>query len=177
MKNNISVILLLLISVLSFSQEEKEHEEHKEGVEKENEEEFGHHALLEERSFTFGLGVPYSFVLDAPGINSRFYYNIGEQICLGPEFSYFKKDEEAIYDMNFIGHYIFETKIAGVYPLAGVNYTIETSEYETERAFGLVAGAGLHRSFNRIMLFAEYSHVFSELHDDFATLGVMYHFK
>ena len=177
MKNRIFISLFLFISIISFSQHEENthHEDSKSETEKS---EFDHHALLEERSFTFGLGLPYSFVLNAPGINSRFYYNIGEHICFGPEFSFFSTDEENIYDINFVGHYIFETKIAGIYPLAGANYTIETfEEEETEEAFGLVTGIGLHRAFNRFIVFGEYSHVFSELSDDFVTVGVMYHFK
>lgn len=140
------------------------------------EEEFDHHCLLPAKSWSLGVGVPYSFHAESVGFNSRFYYNIGHAFCFGPEFSYFKTDELQLLDFDFLAHYIFETPITGVYPLLGVNYTAEEEHGHGEGAFGVVFGGGLHRNFSALTVFAEYAHVQSELADDFVTLGVMYTF-
>jgi len=129
-----------------------------------------------ENSFTAAIGLPYSFHLKSLGINTRLYYNIGEHICFGPEVSFFKKNETSILELNFVGHYIFEIKHIGVYPLLGINYTIEKESFFKEEELGLVVGVGAHKNFNKIMLFVEYSHIESHLKDDFATIGLMYHF-
>ena len=109
------------------------------------------------------------------------YYNIGEQICFGPEYSYFRNDEYEIVDFNFLGHYIFETKLVGIYPLFGANYTAETDRTglveETEESFGLVFGAGVHRNFKKVVVFAEYSRVELGIDDQFLTVGLMYFLK
>lgn len=126
--------------------------------------------------FTIALSAPYSFKSSSLGINSRFYYNISNKICFGPEFSYFKKDEFSVLDFNFVGHYIFEYKSIGFYPLAGLNYTIENELLVTEKEFGVVFGAGLHKRFNKLFVFGEYSHVQSRLKDSFVTVGIMYSF-
>lgn len=136
----------------------------------------GHHCFFEERTVSFGLGLPYSFQAQALGMNARLYYNMGHRFCFGPEFSYFKTDELEILDVDFIAHYIFETPFTGVYPLLGVNYTRETEHGHKEAAPGLVVGAGLHRNFGSFTGFAEYSRVQSELADNFVTAGLMYTF-
>lgn len=131
-----------------------------------------------ETSFTAAISLPYSFHLNTIGINPRLYYNIGEHICFGPEASYFKKDDISILDLNFVGHYIFEIKQIGVYPLVGLNYTIENEPMHKEEELGFVFGAGFHKGFNKLMLFSEYSHVQSHLNiDDFITVGSMIHFE
>ncbi|MFT5779715.1 MAG: hypothetical protein ACI837_002674 [Crocinitomicaceae bacterium] len=145
---------------------------HEEEVENEN-----HHCLFKKNSISIGLAPTYSFPLNSLGVNTRVYYNVGERLCFGPEFSYLKKGEESIYDFNFIGHFIFETKIAGIYPLIGANYTVEKIHDESEEAFGIVFGGGFHRNFNWITVFAEYSHIESHLRDDFATIGFMINIK
>jgi len=154
---------LLLLPAISFSQE--------------TEEEFDHHCLVKENSFTLGLGAVYSLELESVGINSRFYYNVGEHICFGPEFSFVKSNTKQILDLDLVGHYIFETKLVGIYPLVGVNYTSENEDIIKEEAFGVVFGAGLHRNVKNIGFFAEYAHVESKLADDFITLGLFYFIK
>jgi hypothetical protein len=146
-------------------------------TEEKGEEGFEHHCLFEEKSMTIGLGTSYSFELESVGINSRVYYNLGEHLCMGPEFSYFKKGEETVYDFDLVAHYIFETKFAGLYPLAGFNYTIEENEHHTEKEAGCVFGAGAHRNFNKLTVFLEYAHVESKLADDFITVGLMINLK
>lgn len=165
MKNCLMTILLLS-SFVVFSQSELESVEGK-----------GHHCKFEEKTLTIGAGIPYSFDLELAGFNSRVYYNVGEFICFGPEFSFFEKEDESVYDFNLVGHYIFETRWAGVYPLVGVNYTIEKVHGYSEKEFGLVAGVGAHRNFNKVTLFTEYAHVQSALPDNIITIGLMFTFK
>lgn len=137
-----------------------------------------HHCLVEQNSFSFGLGVPYSFEVKTAGLNFRLYHNTGESLCFGPEFSFFKKDEVLIWDVDMIVHYIIETPWVGVYPVAGINYTKEIEENNTyEDAFGLLWGAGVHRNLKNITLFIEYTRVESQLRDQFITGGLMYRFK
>ena len=83
-----------------------------------------------------------------------------------------------VYDFDFVVHYIFETKLVGIYPLAGVNYIVETEEgHDAERAVGAVFGAGIHRNFNKVTFFGEYARVQSNLDDHLFTFGLMYSFK
>lgn len=159
------IILLFFSSQYTVAQEE------------ENEEEF-HHCLLGESSFILGLGAPYSFELNKVGINTRIYYGMGENICFGPEFSYFKNEEIEIWDIDFVIHYIIETPWLGIYPVAGINYTNESVVGEvSEKEYGFLWGVGMHRNFKKVIAFAEYTRVESPLHDQFVTLGLMYHFK
>ena len=160
------IALFLSLSLESFAQTEEK-----------NEEEFKHHCLFEEQAMTIGLGASYSFELEAVGINSRVYYNLGEHLCMGPEFSYFKKGEKTVYDFDLVVHYIFETKFAGLYPVVGLNYTLEETVHHTEKEAGVVFGAGAHRNFNKLTVFIEYAHVESNLADDFITVGLMIHLK
>ncbi len=145
--------------------------------------ELTHHSNLTENSISIGLGIPYSFEINTVGANIRAYYNIGESICFGTEFSFFKNGEYQIVDFDFIGHYIFETRWVGIYPLIGANFTIERMEHssglnnETNESLGIVFGAGLHRNFKKITLFTEYSRVELGIEDQFFTVGVMYTFK
>jgi hypothetical protein len=138
---------------------------------------YAHHCFFEENSITVGLGVPYSLDLNLGGINARAYYNLGEQFCFGPEVSFFKNNKIELLDFNLIAHYIFETKWIGIYPLVGLNYTSEQFDLETENAFGVVFGVGVHRNFKKVTAFAEYNRVESELPDQFITLGLMYNIK
>lgn len=169
----IVLIGMLLISCFMYTDNYAQ-EQHQ------NEEEFNHHCNLEERSLTLGLGAPYSFGIESIGINFRMYYNIGEQLCFGPEYSYFKNEEYEIIDFDFVGHYIFETKLIGIYPLFGGNYTIENElkpETETEDSFGIIYGVGVHRNFNNLAFFAEYSRVEFGLEDQFVSAGILFLFK
>lgn len=136
-----------------------------------------HHSFFNSHSFSFGLGSAYSFHAEALGINSRIYYNPTKEICFGPELSYVEKGSASILDLNFIGHYVIETPLFGVYPLTGGNYTRETHEGASEDAFGIALGGGMHRNFKAWTIFVEYSHIFSQLKDDFISVGVFYTIK
>ena len=141
-----------------------------------------HPVMMHHQSVTFGLGLPYSFELESPGINSRLYYNIGEKLCFGPEFSMFSNDEVDLIDFDAVVHYIFETPITGIYPVVGINYTIESEDSELhgtteEEAWGVLFGLGVHRNFKKWTCFLEYTRVESDLHDQFSTIGLMYTFK
>jgi hypothetical protein len=137
-----------------------------------------HHCLLGESSLIIGLGVPYSFELKTAGINSRFYYGTGENLCFGPELSYFKKDEVEILDIDFVIHYIIETPWLGIYPVVGINYTKEHEEGHSDKnEYGFLWGIGMHRNLKKIIVFTEYTRIESALHDQFITAGLMYHFK
>ncbi|MFK7968715.1 MAG: hypothetical protein AB8F95_00015 [Bacteroidia bacterium] len=161
-------ILFLLVASSCFAQEESEDDE------------FDHHCHFEGRSLTVGIGVPYAFEIGAPGVNVRMYYNAAERLCFGPEYSYFKNQDVEVIDFDFVGHYIFETKWLGIYPLFGVNYTVEKETHamhEVHEALGLVFGAGVHRNFNKLTVFAEYSNVILGIEDQFVTMGIMYNFN
>ena len=168
MKSLCFLFSLMFISIAAFSQETEDNEEG-EGE--------SSHCYFKKNSVSIGLGMPYSIKIQAVGVNARVYYNMGEAICFGPEFSYFDNGHEEVVDFDFVGHYIFETPWMGIFPLAGVNYTIEKGEHHTEEAFGVVFGAGLHRNFGKISLFGEYAHVESNLNDDFVTIGLFYNIK
>jgi len=171
----ISFFLTLILSLFSIAVNAQHQKA--DGSKEEDEKKEGelHHCLFEEKSVMVAIGAPFSLGLETVGINGRAYYNVGEQICFGPEFSFFKKGEEQVYEINAVGHYIFETKWVGIYPLAGVNYTIEQEEgHDAEQEFGVVFGAGIHRNFKNVTVFGEYSHVESELRDDFVTVGLMF---
>ena len=148
------------------------------GQEHHQEEEFEHHCEFEEGSLTLAIGAPYSFEIESVGVNFRMYYNIGEKICFGPEYSYFRNEEYEIVDFDFIVHYIFETHLVGIYPLFGGNYTVEVDriDEETEEAFGVVYGAGIHRNFSNWTIFAEYSRIELGIDDQFVTVGIMHMF-
>jgi hypothetical protein len=159
------IIAICILNFSAFSQEQAEVEP-------------SHHCLYEEKSLTIGIAGPYSFEIGMVGINARMYYNVGETICFGPEYAYFKTDEVEVVDFDFVGHYIFETPLAGIYPLAGLNYTIEKEldHNETLADFGIVFGAGIHRNLKKLTVFTEYSRVEFGIHDQFLTAGIMYNF-
>lgn len=141
-----------------------------------------HHCFLPEKSYSIGGSAAYPSEFATPGINIRAYRNINHKFCFGPEVSYFSKSaEENLLDFDFVAHYIFDVKPIemGFYPVAGINYAIENTlkHHETETAFGAVLGAGLHRNFNRITLFAEYGHIFSDLKENQFLLGFLYTIK
>lgn len=141
-----------------------------------------HHCLFPESSFTIGGSAIYGFDFDGIGINARVYYNIDERICFGPEFSYLTSSDKSLYDVNLIAHYIFDVKGIGIYPVGGLNYSKENKTTvlhgtESEEAWGIVTGAGVHRNFKRITVFAEYSHHFSTIPDDFLNLGFLLMFN
>ena len=145
------------------------------------EDDFEHHGFFEHKSLTLGVATPYSFELNSLGVNLRMYHNVNENICFGPEVSYFKNGESEIVDFDFVMHYIFETPLVGIYPLLGANYTVETEKHlqetETLAKAGMVYGLGMHRNIKRITFFMEYSRVEWGITDQFITAGLMYNFN
>ena len=120
------------------------------------------------------------------GINIRAYYGVNDHFCFGPEATFFPKttiDDNyklSISEFNFNGHYAIELAHRfGIYPLAGINYTIEQKEEnrldglhtEQEEALGINYGAGFHYSLGRTFLFAEFKGVSGKLNDEFITIG------
>ena len=123
------------------------------------------------------------------GVNFRGYYGPNEVLCFGPEVSIFpyqeiSEDEElSLIDLNINAHYVFEIAHGlGLYPIGGVNYSIEntrgTIPTNTEAvrisALGLNYGAGLHFNLNKVFLYAEYKGIISELSAPFITAGVIF---
>lgn len=166
----IITLFLLLFTISSLGQEEKNEESN-----------YEHPCLFEERSLTVGVSAPYSIDLNSPGLNLRMYYNVGESICFGPEYSYFKKGDLEIVDFDFVIHYIFDLKWIGLYPLLGANYTIELENghngSENHASPGLLIGGGIHRNFKNFSVFAEYSRVELGLNDQFIAAGLLYTIK
>jgi len=137
-----------------------------------------HACLFPESSFSLGLAGTYGLAFSGAGINGRAYYNVTEQFCLGPEVSILSAHDKSLTDINLVAHYIVDVKGIGIYPVGGVNYSIETENDEdhgshTKKAWGLVTGVGMHRNFKRFTLFTEYSHHFSSIPDDLVALGAL----
>ncbi|WP_422105951.1 outer membrane beta-barrel protein [Winogradskyella sp.] len=147
-------------------------------------------AQVEPPTLMPGLSAVYSTNLEAAGLNARLYYAADHHYCFGPEVSYFKKDtddsETTFFEANINLHYILDLgQGIGVYPLSGINYSIETvaenhsmeiEEY-TEEGFGLNLGAGLHYAKGRFLFFSEYKYVVSEWNDHFFTIGALINFS
>jgi len=140
-----------------------------------------------QQGFIAGLGPTYELNNETIGINGRFYYGPTEKFCFGPEVSYFpyqKIDEEyetSIIDLNVNAHYIFEVNHrVGIYPLSGLNYTIEkerlidVNENEKENEIGLNYGLGSHYNLGRVFAFIEFKGITGKLNDEFITLGVIF---
>lgn len=141
--------------------------------EKQSKEDF-HHCLFEENSFSIGLAIPYGYKVNAFGVNSRFYYNIRENICFGPEISYFNGKSFSAMDIDFVIHYIIETPIAGIYPVIGASYIKEIEEDHNKSALGVLWGGGIHRNVRNLTFFAEYTKVTGQLGDQFISSGLLY---
>ncbi|MDT0605434.1 hypothetical protein [Croceitalea rosinachiae] len=121
------------------------------------------------------------------GINLRAYLGTSPTFCFGPEVSVFPYQttsdeyETNLFEVNFNAHYVFELAHRfGVYPLSGFNYTNEnerslmhSDEVEKHNALGINYGLGTHYSINRVLLFAEFKGVISELSDEFFTIGAV----
>lgn len=143
------------------------------------------------QSYSAGAGLAYGDDIKEPGINVRGYYNLAnDKICFGPEFTYFKKRTEnstneeidiSLFELNLNAHYIFEvTHKLGIYPIIGLNYSQEkekytdTEEEETVKKWGMNAGLGTHYAVNKLTIFLEYDHLFSDLNQNTFILGVFY---
>ena len=139
------------------------------------------------------VGVGSSLELDESifGANLRAYYGINEQFCFGPEVSFFpyqdinEEYQLSIVDLNFNAHYIVEIDHKlGIYPLSGINYTIEKERLIEDRdrtaqveELGLNYGLGLHYNFGHFYLFGEFKGIVGQLNDHFITVGAIFSIK
>ncbi len=122
------------------------------------------------------------------GINTRVYYGPNDHFCFGPEITFFpyqeidNEYELKVTELNINAHYIFElTHKLGVYPLTGINYTIEkerlieqSRESEEEDEFGLNYGLGAHYNLGKLFAFAEFKGIAGKLNDEFISIGVIF---
>ncbi|WP_430966010.1 hypothetical protein [Spongiimicrobium sp. 2-473A-2-J] len=143
---------------------------------------------MAQQGFMGGIGPTVETDQGLWGANGRFYYGPNPHICFGPEVSFFpyqevdSEYEMRITELNFNGHYVFEaTHKLGIYPLAGVNYTIEeerliemTSEQEEVKEFGLNYGFGAHYNLNHFFAFVEFKGIAGQLADQFVTVGLVF---
>ena len=136
-----------------------------------------------------GGGPIYGDDISELGINLRAYTFLGENICLGPEFTRFGRHdaliggdpgEVGLWEVNFNGHFIFEVgEGLGVYPLTGLNYSREVEmreghEDEVISAFGANVGLGLHYETRSAVLYAEYDRLISDLGQNSFTVGILF---
>ncbi len=122
------------------------------------------------------------------GVNSRLYYGPNDHFCFGPEVTFFpyqEIDEEyelTVAELNLNAHYIFElTHKLGIYPLTGLNYSIEkerfieeTSQNKKEDEFGWNYGFGAHYNLGKLFAFFEFKGVAGKLNDEFISAGVIF---
>ncbi len=150
-------------------------------------------SMLHAQRYSLGIGGIYGDDIENVGLHFRSYYNLNEKICFGPEFSYFfttsesigsEEIERSLYEINLNGHYIFELSESwGIYPLVGLNLSVEDEtitrngeqEKEAVEVFGLNLGGGIHKSFNRTIVFAEYDHLLSDLSQSSWVVGLLFH--
>jgi len=116
---------------------------------------------ISQENIVLGFGPTLELDESIVGGNLRVYYGLNKQFCFGPEISFFPYQEIndeyqlSIVDLNFNAHYIFEINHKlGVYPLSGLNYTIEKERLieeqdltAQEEEFGLNYGLGVHYNF------------------------------
>ncbi|MFT5819809.1 MAG: hypothetical protein ACI8ZM_001034 [Crocinitomix sp.] len=136
------------------------------------------------QSLMFGVGGSYGADIQQFAPNFRIYYGLTEHICFGPEYSYFPSIKHGDTDVQlseygFVGHYIFEVKhIAGIYPLIGINYSVENEvhneESHTTSALGASMGLGVHFNFKNFLPFAEYKYITGKLSQSTFSVGLIY---
>jgi len=146
---------------------------------------------ISQENIILGVGPSLELEENILGANIRTYYGLNERFCFGPEVSYFPhqdiNDEYqlSIVDLNFNAHYIFEiSHKIGVYPLSGLNYTIEkerliedNDEDEQVDEFGLNYGLGVHYNLGNFYVFGEFKGIAGQLNDQFLTAGVIFSLK
>ena len=98
------------------------------------------------------------------------------------------EEEKSVFEFNINGHYIFELfeERLGVYPLFGINYTIEDTELtnlisgekeqENENFWGANIGGGFHVPIKNFAPFVEYHFITGQLGESVFTVGVLYNF-
>jgi len=139
-----------------------------------------------QESIILGVGPTLELEEELVGINARAYYGVNENICFGPEVSFFpyqeigEEEEKSILDLNVNAHYIFEIgEKLGLYPLSGINYTIESERLieepeidNEEEAIGINYGAGIHYNlYKEAFIFAEFKGIIGQLNAQFITAG------
>ena len=146
---------------------------------------------ISQEIFIIGAGSSLELEENIYGANLRAYYGFSKEFCFGPEVSYFpfqEIDDEyqlSIVDLNFNAHYIFEINHKlGVYPLSGINYTIEKERLIEDRdrkeqveELGLNYGLGMHYNFGKFFLFGEFKGILGQLNDEFITVGAIFSIK
>jgi len=141
-----------------------------------------------EESIIVGFGPTLEFNDSLYGINTRLYYGTDETFCFGSEISYFpfqnieNEIDKSILDLNINAHYIIElSKKIGLYPLSGLNYSIEKERYSNdthkETALGLNYGLGTHYKINDLYIFTEFKGIIGQLNTEFFTLGIIFNFN
>ena len=134
-----------------------------------------------------GIGGVYGSDIQQFAPNLRAYYFPNEALCFGPEVAWFPSVtenlvERQLTELNLTGHYVFEAGARlGLYPLFGLNYSIEREKdresTHTESAFGANLGAGFHVAFNRVIPFAEYKYVTGALSQQAVSIGILFILK
>ncbi len=149
---------------------------------------FAPNLVRAQEGFTAGFGGALETADELYGVNLRVFYAINEHFCFGPEVSIFPFQdinndvEKSITDLNINAHYILEaTHNLGVYPLLGVNYTIEDERNvqnnaisEKIEAIGINYGFGAHYKIKNVFLFAEFKSIIGELSAEFITAGIIF---
>jgi hypothetical protein len=144
--------------------------------------------VFSQQGLTVGSGGTLETTNELYGINARVFYAINEHFCFGPEASIFPFQEidevfeKSIIDLNVNAHYIFEiTHELGIYPLSGINYTIEHERLienietsEKTKKIALNYGFGAHYKINNMFLFAEFKGIIGQLSAEFITAGVLF---
>jgi len=136
------------------------------------------------QSLISGLGTTYGSDIEGIGINVREYYFFNHHVCFGPEASFFPNHKVGEYDkslieLNFTGHYIFElNEHLGIYPLTGLNYSIEKesmhNETKTVDEFGLNIGMGVHYKVKSLFPYIEYKYITGGLSQHVYSLGILF---
>ncbi|MCZ6520372.1 MAG: hypothetical protein O6848_02605 [Bacteroidetes bacterium] len=139
--------------------------------------------LILNAQIALGLGGTYGSDIDQFAPNFRAYYFPTHHICFGPEYSWFPSIESndvkrQLTEFNLTGHYLLEiSHRTALYPLTGLNYSrekeTENGEEETTDAFGLNLGAGVHFAYGRVLPFAEYKYIFSDLSQHVISIGIL----
>ncbi len=154
------LFLLVCISIFGAEIWAQEHEDH--------------HTFFKENSITISLGSTFINKVEPLGLNGRFYYNVSENICFGPELTWFSVEGGNIFETNFVLHYIFETPLVGIYPVVGSNYTSESLKTEKHENWNLVFGVGIHGNFGKFGGFAEYTQKRFARFENIFSVGLMY---
>lgn len=137
-----------------------------------------HHCLFEEKSFTIGLGSAFNLIDSKYEFNGRLYYNLKENFCFGPEYYTNFQSDKKLNELNFVGHYIFDLKAFGLYPLVGISYIDEKISHESISKIGLVSGGGIHRNIKRFIMYFEFDYaLYNRFNSIKISAGIAYMFK